>query len=159
MLTGLLHYYTLLSKEFLLFSTIPILIETVTLIRTTIAICLMVSFAIYVLEDMRTWLTNLGSHMIYFLIFNATPHFLSVMFGIMSSITLSTPRDMRATTQYQISLLPTVLTLRNSQVYVSSTNGCNKLSNIKLSIDDILRTRTTLGIPDVYPYHCFIRFG
>ena len=97
-LTELLHYYTLLSKEFLLFSTIPILIETVTPIRTTIAVCLMVSFAIYALENMRTWLTNLGSYTIYFLVFNATPHFLSVMFGIMSSIALSTPRDMRATT-------------------------------------------------------------
>jgi len=54
MLTGLLHYCTLLSKEFLLFSTIPIPIEMVMPIRTTIAVCLMVSFAIYALEDMRT---------------------------------------------------------------------------------------------------------
>jgi len=53
MLTGLLHYCTLLSKEFLLFSTVPIPIEMVTPIRTTIAVCLMVSFAIYALEDMR----------------------------------------------------------------------------------------------------------
>jgi len=97
-LTGLLHYCTLLSKEFLLFSTVPISIEMVTPIRTTIAVCLIVSFAIYALEDMRTWLTNLSSHMIYFLVFHATPYFLSVMFSIMSSIALSTPRDMRATT-------------------------------------------------------------
>ena len=58
----------------------------------------MVSFAIYTLEDMRTWLTNLGSCMIYFLVFHATPCFVSVMFGIMSSIALSAPGDMRATT-------------------------------------------------------------
>jgi len=98
MLTGLLHYCTLLSKEFLLFSTVPIPIETVTPIRTTIAVCLMVFFAIYALKDMRTWLTNLGSHAIYFLVFYATPCFLSVMFSIMSSIALSTPGDMRVTT-------------------------------------------------------------
>ena len=98
MLTGLLYYCTLLLKEFLLFSTMPIPIETVMPIRTTIAVCLMVSFAIYALEDMRTWLTNLGSHTIYFLVFHATSCFLSMMFGIMSSIVLSTPRDMRATT-------------------------------------------------------------
>jgi len=54
-LTGSLHYYTLLSKEFLLFSTMPISIEMVMPIRTTIAVCLMVSFAIYALEDMRTY--------------------------------------------------------------------------------------------------------
>jgi len=70
----------------------------VTPIRTTIAVCLMVSFAIYILEDMRIWLTNLGSYAIYFLVFHATPCFLSVMFGIMSFIALSTPGDMRATT-------------------------------------------------------------
>jgi len=98
MLTRLLHYCTLLSKEFLLFSTIPIPIETVTPIRTTIAVCLMVSFAIYALEDMRTWLTNLGSCVIYFLVSYTTPCFLSVMFGIMSFIVLSIPGDMRATT-------------------------------------------------------------
>jgi len=98
MLTGLLHYYTLLLKEFLLFSTMPIPIEMVMPIRTTIAICLMVSFAIYALEDIRTWLTNLGSRVIYFLVFHTTPCFLSAMFGIMSSIALSTPGDMRATT-------------------------------------------------------------
>jgi len=98
MLTGLLYYCTLLLKEFLLFSTMPISIEMVTPIRTTIAVCLMVSFAIYTLEDMRTWLTNLGSHVIYFLVFYTTLCFLSVMFSIMSFIALSAPGDMRATT-------------------------------------------------------------
>jgi len=53
MLTGLLHYCTLLSKEFLLFSTIPISIETIMPIRTTIAVRLMISFAIHTFEDMR----------------------------------------------------------------------------------------------------------
>jgi len=98
MLTGLLHYCTLLLKEFLLFSTMPISIEMVMLIRTTIAICLMVSLAIYTLEDIRTWLTNIGSRAICFLVFHAAPHFFSVVFGFMSSIALSTPGDMRVTT-------------------------------------------------------------
>jgi len=97
-LTGLLHYCTLLSKEFLLFSTMPISIEMVTPIRTTIAICLIISLAIYALEDMRTWLTNIGSRVIRFLVFHAAPHFFSVMFSFMSSIALSAPGDMRATT-------------------------------------------------------------
>jgi len=60
-LTGLLHYCTLLSKEFLLFSTVPISIETIMPIRTTKAVCLMISFAIHTFKDMRTWLTILGS--------------------------------------------------------------------------------------------------
>jgi len=76
----------------------PILIKIVMPIRTTIAVCLMVSFAIYTLKDMRTWLTNLSSYMIYFLVFYATPCFLSVMFGIISFIALSISGDMRVTT-------------------------------------------------------------
>ena len=98
-LTGLLHYCTLLSKEFLLFSTMLIFIETVMPIRTTIAICLMVSLAIHILENMRTWLTNISSHAICFLVFHTAPCFLFVVFGIMSSVALSTPEDVRATTQ------------------------------------------------------------
>jgi len=97
-LTGLLHYCTLLLKEFLLFSTMPIFVEPVTPIRTTIAIHLMVSLAIHTFEDMRTWLTNIGSCAICFLVFHTTPCFLSVVFGIMGSIALSTPGDVRATT-------------------------------------------------------------
>jgi len=76
----------------------PISIETVTPIRTTIAIHLMISLAIYALEDMRTWLTHIDSHAICFLVFHTTPCFFSVVFGFMSSIALSTPEDMRATT-------------------------------------------------------------
>ena len=59
-LTGLLHYCTLLLKEFLLFLPMPIPVEMVTPVRTMITICLMVSFAVHTFEDMRTQHTNLG---------------------------------------------------------------------------------------------------
>ena len=97
-LTELLHYCTLLLKEFLLFSTVPIFIETVTPIRTTIAIRLIVSLAIHILKDMRIWLTNIGSHVICFLVFHIAPCFLSMVFSLMSSVALSIPGDVRATT-------------------------------------------------------------
>jgi len=155
-LTGLLHYCTLLMKEFLLFFTMPISVEPVTPIRTAIAICLMVSFAVHTFEDMRTWLTSNGGCVICFLIFHATPHFLSVVFGIVSSIALGTPGDMRATAKCRMTPLPTVFTLRNSWVHICSVNGCNKSSNIESMIDDVLCTRTALGVPDVHPYYCFI---
>ena len=54
MLTGSLYYCTLLLKEFLLLFTMPIFVEMVMPIRTTIAICLMISLVVYALEDMRT---------------------------------------------------------------------------------------------------------
>ena len=156
MLTGLLHYCTLLLKEFLLFSSVPIFIEMVMPIRTTIAIRLMVSLAIHALKDIRTWLTNIGSHVICFLVFHIAPHFLSVVFGIVSSRALSTPGDMRATAKCRMSPLPTVFTLWYSWVHVSSMHSRNKLSNVESSIDDVLHARTALGIPDVHPNYCFI---
>ena len=113
MLTGSLYYCILLSKEFLLFSTVPIFVEPVTLIGTAIAIRLMVSLAIHAFEDMRTWLTNISSCTIHFLVFHIIPCFLSVVFGIMSSIALSIPGDVRATTKCRMSPLSTVFTLRN----------------------------------------------
>jgi len=54
MLTGLLHYCILLTKEFLLFFTVPISVEPVMPIRTAITIRLMVSFTVHAFEDMRT---------------------------------------------------------------------------------------------------------
>ena len=111
MLTGSLHYCTLLLKEFLLFSTMLLPVETVMPIRTTIAIHLMVSFAVYALEDVRIWLSFHSHYTIHFLIFHATSHFLSVMFGNMSSIVLSTSRDIRMTTECQMPSFPTILVL------------------------------------------------
>jgi len=58
-LTVLLYYFTLLRK-LLLFFTIPISIEAVVPIRTPIAVCLMIFFAIHAFEDVRTWLTIFG---------------------------------------------------------------------------------------------------
>jgi len=76
---------------------VPLTIETVAPIWTTIAVCLMVAFAVHAFEDMWTWLTFLGGRMICFLVFYAIPYFLSVVFSNVSSIALGTPRDMRAT--------------------------------------------------------------
>jgi len=98
-LTELLHYCTLLLKEFLLFPTVLLSIEIVMPIRTTKAVRLMISFAVHTFEDMRTQLTIFGSHTIQFLVLHATSCFLSIVFGRVSSIALSTPGDMRTTTQ------------------------------------------------------------
>ena len=158
MLTGSLYYYTLLSKEFLLFSTMLISIEMIMPIRTTKAVHLMISFAIHTFENMRTWLTILGSQTSCFLVLHTTPYFLSMVFSNMSSIAIGTPGDVRSTTKCCMSPLPTVLALWNPQVHISPVNGRNKLFNVKSTIDNVLHTQTTLGISDVHPDHCHIRF-
>ena len=98
-LTGSLHYCTLLSKEFLLFPTVTVPIETVAPVRTAIAICLMVSFAIHAFEDVRARLTIFGGHLVCFFVVHATPCFLSVMFGRVGSIALGASGDMRTTAE------------------------------------------------------------
>ena len=95
-----LLYSTLLSKEFLLFSTMLISIKTVAPIWTTIAVCLMIPFAIHTFKDMRIGLAFLSGQSICFLIVHATLHFLSVIFGDVSSIAFSTSGDMRMTAEY-----------------------------------------------------------
>ena len=77
----------------------PVSIEIVMPIRTANAICLMVTLAIHIFEDVRTRLSFFGSCSICFLVFYTIPCFLSVMFSDMSSIALGTPGDMRMTTE------------------------------------------------------------
>ena len=76
----------------------PTSIKTITPIRIAIAIHLIILFAVHAFEDVRTRLAFFGSHLICFLVLYTTLHFLSVMFGDISSITLSISGDMRVTT-------------------------------------------------------------
>jgi len=99
------------SKEFLLFSTIPISIKTVILIRITIAVHLIIPFAIHVFKCMRAELAFFGGYLICFLVIHATPYFLSIMFDVVSSIAFSTPKDIRVTTKCQMTPFPAVLIL------------------------------------------------
>ena len=158
-LTGSLHYCTLLSKEFLLFPTMLVPIETVAPVRTAIAIRLMVSFAIHAFEDIRARLTIFGGRLVCFFVVHATPCFFSVVFGRVSSVALGASRDMRMTAECQVAPLPTVLALRDTWVCVGTSNSSNVASNIEVSVDDVLSYRTTLGIPDVHPNHRLVRFG
>ena len=85
-------------KELLQFLIMPTPVEMIMLIRTAVAIHLMILFIVHIFKDMRTRLTFFGGHSICFLILHITPHFLSIMFGDMSSITLSISEDVKVTT-------------------------------------------------------------
>ena len=143
-------------KEILLFSIVPISIEMVAPIQTTIAVCLMIPFAVHAFEDVRTWLAFLGGCSICFLVVHTTSHFLSVVFSRMSSIVLGTPGDMRTATKCQMSPLPTVLVLQDTWVHIGTFDGSNKMSDVEAMIDAVLRQRTALGIPDIHPDHCHV---
>ena len=81
------------------------------------------------------------------------------MFNHISSIVLGAPGDMRAIAECQIVPFPTVFTLWNTQVYISTVNSSDISANIESLIDDVLSLRTTLGIPDIYPNHYHVQFG
>ena len=136
----------------------PLSIEVVAPIGTTITVHLMISFAIHAFEDVRTWLTIFGHQTISFLILHATPCFLSVVFSSMDSVALGASGDMRAATKCQMSLLPIVLALQNTWVHIGTFDGSNEVSSVEMTIDDVLCQRTALGIPDVHPDHCYVRF-
>jgi len=53
-----------------------------------------------------------------------------------------------------MSPLPTVLILRDTWVHVGIFDGNDESSNVEVTIDNVLRQRTTLGTPDVHPDHC-----
>ena len=75
----------------------PISIEPVTPVRTTIAVHLMIPFAIHAFEDVRTWFTFFGGRSIIFFVLYVTPCLLSVVIHSMSSIAFSASGDMRVT--------------------------------------------------------------
>jgi len=132
----------------------PISIEMVMPVWTTIAVCLVIAFAVHAFEDVRTWFTFLGGRSICFLVLHATLCFLSVVFSHMSSIALGTPGDMRAIAKCRMSSLPTVLALWNAWVHISTFDSSNETSNVEAIIYDVLCQRTTLEIPDVQLDHC-----
>jgi len=134
----------------------PISIETVAPVWTTIVVCLVIAFAVHAFEDVRTWFTFLGGCSICFLVLHATPCFLSVVFSHMSSIALGTPGDMRATAKCRMFPLPTVLALWNTWVHISTFDSSDETSDVEATIYDVLCQRTTLGIPDVQPDHYYV---
>jgi len=113
-------------------------IETVMPIRTTIAVCLIIPFAVHIFEDMRAVFTFFGSHSICFLVIYITSYFLSVIFNVVSSIAFSASGDIRATTQCQMTPFPAVLTLQNTWVHISISDGSNKLSYIEMLVNNVL---------------------
>ena len=60
-ITGLLYYCTLPLMEFLLFSTMLIFVEIVAPMRTFVTVHLVFTFAVNILERMRTRLAILSS--------------------------------------------------------------------------------------------------
>ena len=52
--------------------------------------------------------------------------------------------------------LPIVLALWDTWVHIGTFDGSNEMSNVEVTIDDVLHQRTALGVPDVHSDHCHV---
>ena len=142
----LLHYYTLLLVEFLLFFTVPSSVETVMPIRTFVIVCLMVTFIVDTFEQMRTRLIFFHSKSIRIniLVFFETLQLLSVMFYFVRSVAFDASRHIRSTVECQVALFPTIFTLRNTRISIHTVNSSNIISNVELLVYNFLSIGSTL---------------
>jgi len=74
------------------------------------------------------------------------------MFGFMWTVTFNVLGTLNLACAGQMSLFPTVFTLRNIWVYVSTTNCSDMASNVEALIDKTFSFGTTLNVPNVKPY-------
>jgi len=77
----------------------------------------------------------------------------------MRAVTLDTFRPLYSAQESQMSLSPTIFTLRDARISVSSPYSSDETSNIKALIDEVLGFCSTLSIPYVDPYDGHVRFG
>ena len=113
----------------------------------------MVILAVWTFEDMWAWFTFFGfkAWWVSLFISFATPTELVVVFRFMQTITFDTFKSLNSAWQHSMFLFPTIFTLWNTKVHVSSSNSGNILSYIKVLIDKALGLAPTLGIPNVNP--------
>ena len=122
--------------EFLLFFTMPNFIETVTPIRTCVAVHLMVAFAVNTFERMRTKLTFLCSKpwwinvSVFFTVLCSLP----MMLSLVRSIAFDASGHMWLTPKGWMSPSPTVFTLWNTGICTSVMYSDNESSYVKMTI-------------------------
>jgi len=113
----------------------------------------MITFTIGTLEDMGTQFPLLypESRRVSLLISFTTPNKLLVMYRLVRAIAFDTSHILNSVYICSMTLLPTILTLRNSRVHISIMNTSDVPTNIETSVDKSLGLCTTLGIPNVDP--------
>jgi len=126
--------------ELQLFFTVPILVEMDFPEWTSVAVCLVLLFAVDALECVRTRLTFLCFEPwgIGLQIFFTAPHHLPVVLGVMWSIAFDISGPVCSTCESRVAPFPTVLALWNSRVHVCAMYHSNISSNIESLVDDAL---------------------
>ena len=82
---------------------------------------------------------------------------MSVMLSFVWTITLNVFQALSSVLKDSVSPLPSVLTLENSWVHVSTMNSDNIATNIKVSINETLSLAPTLNILYIQPNNSHVQ--
>jgi len=115
------------------------------------------------LEHLKVWEHSslffiLGLGGVSLLISFTTPNKLLVMYRLVRATAFDISHILNSVYICSVTLLPTILTLRNSRVHISTMNTSDVPTNIETSVDKSLGLCTTLGIPNVDSNDWHIQF-
>jgi len=145
----------------ILWNVIPILVKLVFSEETVVNVCLMFVFAVHILEriSIRFLFLCFKPQRISFEISFTTSCYFSVMFQfVVWTIAFLILWSMHVTCIYSATLLLVVFVLRNTRVYICSSNHSNISSYIKIPVNKAFCFCTILWISNINPYHGHIRF-
>ena len=127
--------------------------------RTYCCICLMLSMAVHTFEGVQTRFAFFGfkAWRINFIVHFAVPSRFVVIFWLVRSITLYAFWALNSARESQMTLLPTVFTLRNARVCISHSNRYNIPSDIETLINKAFSLDSTLCVLNVDPHNGYIR--
>ena len=113
----------------------------------------MITFVVGTLEGIETQFPLLcfKSKKISLFISFTTLDKLLVMYRLVRATTFDTSHALNSAYTYSMISLPTILTLWNTRVYISTMNTSDISTNVETSVDKFLGLCTTLGIPNVNP--------
>jgi len=125
---------------------------------TSYRIHLMLSSTIGTFKGVWTQFAFFGlkAQRINFVICFAAPTKFIVILWLVRSIALYAFRALNSARESRMTPFPTVFTLRNTRVRISHSNCCNIPSDIETPINKVFSLDSTLGIPNVDPYNCYI---
>lgn len=82
-----------------------------------------------------------------------------MIFGLVETITLNTFGSLYSAQEHSVSPLPAVFALRDTRIYICTSDSSNVAFYIEVPINQLLHFLTTLNIPNVYPDDGHIQFG
>ena len=120
-----------------IFLLVPLPVKSVSLEWTQVGVGLVIATAVQTFEQMRTWLAFLGfqSWWVDLGVGFATPAKFSVVFGFVRTITFNILGFLDFAGECCVTPLPTVFALWNSGVHVGSSDSCDEVADVEVSVD------------------------